>query len=128
MKKKLKGHDPAISVYVDDIGITASRVSLEKMEAFKSEAIVLLEGQSLPPHKVGPKLVIRKFSDSAEHLGVRLGKRKLSLGREAKFRATEVKKLLKATSEPIAKRELLRRYRAHQRYKKNVRDASSQGL
>lgn len=125
MKKALKGHDPALAIYVDDIGVSASRVSIEQMEDFKLKAVTLLEKQSLPPHTEGEKSKIIRFSDNAEHLGTKLGRRRLSLSKEARLRAAVVKRQLKSAGDLEEKKSLLRRYKAHQRHKKNVRDAAN---
>lgn len=52
MKKRFHGHDPRIAIYVDDIGITASRVDKADMEAMFLVAKGILENadhrQKLP--------------------------------------------------------------------------------
>lgn len=46
MTKKLNGHDPRIAVYMDDIGITASRVNPVLLSSFYKDIIKLIENTS----------------------------------------------------------------------------------
>lgn len=124
IKKQLRGHDPRIAIYVDDIGISASRVSIEEMEKIKLKAVYLLEHkdphQALPTHRDGHKSVVRKFEDGVEHLGVRLGRKKLSLGGKTKSRVDKIKAALAKPSSKTVRTGLLKKYKAYQRYRKLV--------
>lgn len=128
MKKALKRRDPRVAIYVDDIGITASRVSMETMEKLKLVAIKLLNtkdhNQPLPAHREGKKAVVKKFSSGAEHLGIRLGRNKLSLGYRTRSRTDKVRNALKAAPTLERKLELLPEHRARQRYKRQVEAAN----
>lgn len=46
MSKKLKGHDPRIAVYMDDIGITASRVDPTMLSLLYKDIVNLIENTS----------------------------------------------------------------------------------
>lgn len=46
MSKKLKGHDPRIAVYMDDIGITASRVDPTMLSSLYKDIVNLIENTS----------------------------------------------------------------------------------
>ena len=46
MTKKLKGHDPRIAVYMDDIGITASRVDSTTLSSLYNDIAELIENTS----------------------------------------------------------------------------------
>jgi len=124
MRKVLKHHDPKVAIYVDDIGISASRVNIEKMEKLKLVAINLLEtkdaNQPLPAHRDGNKALVKSFADGAEHLGIKLGRNRLSIGWKTRSRTDKAKNALKIASTPEAKTRLLRQHRARQRYKKLV--------
>jgi hypothetical protein len=84
--KKLKGHDPRVAVFVDDIGITASRVSLQQMQELRDEIMVLFmefdKNQPLEIHPISKKQKnkIVEHSEGIEHLGLRLYRNRLSVG------------------------------------------------
>ncbi len=46
MSKRLKGHDPKIAVYMDDIGITASRVDPAMLSSLYKDIVNLIENTS----------------------------------------------------------------------------------
>ena len=46
MSKRLKGHDPRIAVYIDDIGITASRVDPAMLSSLYKDIVNLIEDTS----------------------------------------------------------------------------------
>ena len=123
IKQKLNRHDPRIAIYVDDIGITASRVDDALMEDTKKFAINILEendmNQKLPVHRDGKTKII-KFADGAEHLGIKLGRNKLSLGWRSRSRTDKIKNAIKNSRKPEEKSDLVKKYRAHQRYKRQV--------
>ncbi|MCX6716053.1 MAG: hypothetical protein NT077_03485, partial [Candidatus Taylorbacteria bacterium] len=123
IKQKLNGHDPRIAIYVDDIGITASRVDDTLIEDTKQFAIKIMEekdkNQKLPVHRDG-KTVIKKFADGAEHLGIKLGRNKLSLGWRARSHTDKIKNAIKNSQNLEEKSDLMKRYHAHQRYKRQV--------
>lgn len=86
VKKRLKGHDPRVAIYVDDIGITASRVSRDQMEKLRDEIMELFasfdKNQPLeihPPTKTKKNRIL-EHSEGIEHLGLRLYRNRLSLG------------------------------------------------
>ena len=86
VKKNLRGKDPRIAIYVDDIGITASRVSKEEMEKLSFELENLLlnadRSQRLPINK--NKTKISSHEEGIEHLGVRLYRNRLSIDAKTK--------------------------------------------
>jgi len=86
VKKRLKGKDPRIAIYVDDIGITASRVLKEEMEKLSYDAENLLlntdRNQKLPINK--KKTKISSHEEGIEHLGLRLYRNRLSIGAKTK--------------------------------------------
>lgn len=123
IKQKLNGQNPKLAIYVDDIGITASRVEDALIEETKQFTIKILEekdkNQMLPVHRDG-KTRITKFVDGAEHLGIKFGRNKLSLGWKARSRTDRIKNAVKSSQTPEEKSNLMKKYRAHQRYKKQV--------
>jgi len=84
--RRLKGHDPRVAVFVDDIGITASRVSRQQMEELRDEIMKLFlefdENQPLEIHPISKtrKNKIIEHSEGIEHLGLRLYRNRLSVG------------------------------------------------
>jgi hypothetical protein len=121
VQRRLKGHDPRIAIYVDDIGITASRVPKEKMESLAKEVKKLLKtfdrNQPLPIKDEKTKIV--SYMEGMEHLGMHLGRNKLSLGKKSYSKRRSIKTKLRKTSSE--KRDLLKRqYRALTNYKRYV--------
>lgn len=125
VSKVLKKSDPKIAIYVDDIGITASQINEDKMKEVRDIATSIVEGydsnQSLPVHRGGHKSLVVKFSDGAEHLGLKLGRNKLSLGRKSRSKVDKVKEMIRNEGDPVTKKELIKRYSAHMRYKRQVK-------
>jgi hypothetical protein len=122
VKKLLKGHDPKLSIFVDDIGITASNISSEKMEEVSS----ILENILLnfdPNQKLPINLDKKKncyFPDGVEHLGLRLGRKKLSIGGKTKSRLDKTNNALKKVESKKEKFKLLNRKKAYYHYKKQL--------
>lgn len=70
VKKELKGHDPRLSIYVDDVGITASRVDKEQM----NQLYILIQnvfnpevGYSLPLNEKKKK--VKSYKEGMRILG-----------------------------------------------------------
>ncbi len=124
VKKKLKNQDAKIAIYIDDIGITGSRISEQKMEEVKKMSIGLLQNkdsnQPLPAHTEGAKAKIITFKNGAEHLGIKLGRNKLSLGWRARSKTDKVKFALKNAKTEEERTALRRKYKAHHLYKRQV--------
>jgi len=84
--RRLRGHDPRMAIYVDDIGITASRVSKQKMEELRDEIMKLFaEFDKHQPLTIHPPTKPRKnrivtHQNGIEHLGLRLYRNRLELG------------------------------------------------
>lgn len=93
VKKRLKGRDPRIAIYVDDIGVTASRVSKEEMGKLSFEVENLLlnadRNQKLPINK--KKTKISSHEEGIEHLGLRLYRNRLSIGAKTKSKMDRAK-------------------------------------
>lgn len=105
VKKELDGKDPRISVYVDDIGITASRVSNDDMINLYGKIKILLESdehQKLPINEEKTKIVhhdgkvydIRGKqlkSQGFEFLGLQMNRNKLTLGSKTRWKLVDLK-------------------------------------
>src|SRR3989344_1184135 len=120
VKKRLKGKDPRIAIYVDDIGITASRVSKVEMEKLYSEIEQLLltadENQKLPLNN--DKKDIKSHEEGMEHLGLRMYRNRLSIGAKTKSKRDRTKRKI---STQIGEKESLKyKYKSLNRYKKYI--------
>ena len=120
VKKRLKGKDPRIAIYVDDIGITASRVSKVEMEKLYSEIEQLLltadENQKLPLNN--DKKDIKSHEEGMEHLGLRMYRNRLSIGAKTKSKIDRTKRKI---STQIGEKESLKyKYKSLNRYKKYI--------
>lgn len=86
VQKRLKGKDVRIAIYVDDIGITASKISREEMKNLSYEITKLLlnadRNQRLPINEAKTK--ISSHEEGIEHLGLRLYRNRLSIGSKTK--------------------------------------------
>ncbi|HCC84516.1 MAG TPA: hypothetical protein DEP87_02440 [Candidatus Pacebacteria bacterium] len=119
--KRLKNHDPKIVIFVDDIGVSASRVDIKTINCLKESLIGLLESydinQPLPVnHK---KTEIIAFKNGAEHLGMRLGKNKISIGRKTISNKSKLNNSIK-TSDGLGKSLLLKKKAAYYQYLKQI--------
>lgn len=121
VKKRLKYNDPKISIYVDDIGITASKVEGYVLTDLSVEIKEILSNfdtnQSLPisDHKTK----FQKHNTGIEHLGLVYGKNSLMIGRKTKSRQDSIKFKYKI-SEGGEKKVLKNKVKSYVRYKKSV--------
>ena len=122
VKKLLRGHDPRLAIFVDDIGISASDVSREKIEEVsKAIEAILTEfdpNQKLPVSEEKKK--IRLFNENAEHLGLKLGRNKLSMGRKTKSRIDKVSNDIKNAKTESEKNQLLNKKKSYFRYQRQI--------
>ncbi len=124
-KKRLKNHDARVCIFVDDIGISASKVSEARMdivlEGVKDILLSFDKNQPLPiNHR---KTKNKAFSEGVEHLGLHLGRNKLTLGAKTRSRKDRTNVALKAVSTGIEKKRLLLRRKAYFVYKKRIASA-----
>ena len=102
-KKYLKGKDPRIMIYVDDIGITATHVTPAEMEYLYKEIDQLLksdQNQILELHPLGEKSKILSHEQGMRILGVELRRNTLALGGKTKSKIETVKNKLKKNLQP----------------------------
>jgi len=118
IKKRLKGHDPRLMIFVDDIGITASRVTDEKMEELYTEICELLKSGNLPLNEKKKKII--SHEKGMEILGSRLEKRKLSIGGKTRAKKDDIKNKLRKFLSPEERKQEKQRYRSVMIYKKRV--------
>jgi len=118
IKKRLKGYDPRLMIFVDDIGITASRVPDQKMEDLYVEIRELLNGANLVLNDKKKK--ITSHEKGMEILGSRLGRRGLSLGGKTLGKRDVIKNNLKQSLSPEERKLQKLRYRSIMIYKNRV--------
>lgn len=121
IKKRLKGKDPKISIYVDDIGITASGVSKEEMKELSLEIEVLLnsdENQKLPLNSEKTKVI--SHEEGIEILGLRLNRNSLSIGAKTKSKRDKIKNQLSKDLQPSDRATAQRRYKSLTYYKNSI--------
>src|ERR1700733_11778803 len=122
VQKRLKGKDPRVAIYVDDIGVTASRVSKEEMEKLATEIEELLlhtdKNQPLPVN--AKKTKVTSHDEGIEHLGLKLNKNTLSLGKKSWSKRDQMKSYLKKDLSVQEKTSIRTKYRAMSQYKRYV--------
>jgi hypothetical protein len=110
VKKELKGKDPRLAIYVDDIGITASRVSKEEMMRLYPKIKRILESdakQKLPLNAKKTKIIFHdgrtydidgeyKGKWGFEHLGLQMNRSSLSLGTKTRWKLADITHRLKS--------------------------------
>ncbi len=121
-KKKLKGRDPKIAIYVDDIGIDASKITREQMEIVsqKIESILANFDKNQRLLINSDKKKIKLHSKGAEHLGLKLGRNKLAMGRKSRSRKDKVQDLLSNTSSQVDRSDLKIKKIAYYRYQQQI--------
>lgn len=122
----LKNKDIRIAIYVDDIGITASNASKGDMEllANKIEKIFCNydPNQKLP---LNDKKDIKLWSDkNIEHLGLTLGRNKITIGRKTKAKQDRVKDKLNNENILLEERKkLISKKKAYNNYSNYIKSS-----
>lgn len=123
--KRLKNHDPRLAVYVDDIGIMASRVPENAIEDLKLEVIELLQrsdkNQPLPVNNTKTK--ISGYLENQEHLGMRIRGKSLSFGKKTTHRRARLINQLKKEKDQDAKKRLVLRKRSYGVYSRQLKNS-----
>lgn len=128
-QRLLQKHDPKIALFVDDIGITASRVSEDQMKKVaKVIKNILLEydtNQPLPLNQRKKK--IRRFADGAEQLGIKLGRNKMAIGSKARAKRDKIRYELRKPISQVRKTKLIQQRRSYYQYEKQLSVVESKG-
>lgn len=123
-KAVLKNKDPRIAIYVDDIGITASRVTDTELEEVKIKVIDILsnfdKNQALPVNDTKTKK--QNHVTGIEHLGLRYERNKLIVGKKTKSKLDKVLREYEHGTEKT-KKILKGKKKAYFRYKDSVTKA-----
>lgn len=126
-KKLLKNNDVKIAIFVDDIGITASQVKRSALEELTDKIKNVFDNHhanhSLPLNTTKTNIQNSK-TEPVEHLGLRIGKNKISFGKKTLYNQRELNKKIKDTS--LTKKEknkLFTKKKSYCRYKNYVKHA-----
>ncbi len=127
-KNNLKRHDPRLAIFVDDIGISASRISRDNMLTLQKEVEDILvnsdRNQKLP---VNPeKTFIYSYEEGIEHLGLNLGRNKLSFGSKTLSRKAKVNHLLKISTKKSEKIKLRIKRKSYFAYREQINKLNKQ--
>ncbi|MEZ4156763.1 MAG: reverse transcriptase domain-containing protein [Candidatus Paceibacterota bacterium] len=105
IRTELRGKDPRIAIYVDDIGVTASRVSVEQMALLYKKIEKLLQedrNQGLPLNAEKTRIIEhtgKTFDGNGvlitsewgyEHLGAQMKRNSLTIGKKTKAKLIDV--------------------------------------
>ena len=122
VQKRLKNYDPRLAIFVDDIGISASRVPKETMQALAKEIENLLitsdQNQKLPVNPA--KTFIYSYEQGIEHLGLNLGRNKLSFGSKTLSRKAQITNRLKTSTKKSEKRKLRIQRKSYFAYREQI--------
>jgi Reverse transcriptase (RNA-dependent DNA polymerase) len=122
VKKELRTHNPRIAIYVDDIGITASRIDKVRMDEIFLAAKNILE--NFDPHQKLPlnpgKKKILSSTDGMEHLGLKLGRGKVSMGNKTLSKLDRIRRKLKGSLSKSERFHLLSKYHSYGKYKNQI--------
>ena len=102
IKKELSGKDPRIAIYVDDIGVTASRITKEDMIRLYPKIKDILEedhNQKLPINEAKTRIIYHSGETydirggfigkwGFEHLGLQMNRNSLTLGTKTRWKLT----------------------------------------
>jgi len=131
VKKELRGKDPRIAIYVDDIGITASKASVQEMVTLYEKIKVILEEneyQKLPLNNSKTKIVLHSGDTynskgeyegkwAFEHLGGQMNRNHVVPGSKTRWKISEIAfKVKQANGKNKAfnkKQKALKRYKAY---------------
>lgn len=126
VKKRFKGRDARIVIYVDDIGVTAAQLTKKEMLAFSLEAKKLLENhdknQPLPVNDTKTK--ITSHEEGMELLGLRLGRNNLSIGAKTKSKMDHTRNKIKKSENPQDKKDARGYLRSLYYYKRYVESSN----
>lgn len=124
-KRFLKSRDSRIAIFVDDIGITASGVEKKTMNQLYGEIEKILmnhdPNQKLPLNS-DKKQVDSYLDGKIEHLGLKIGRNKVSLGNKTRAKFCDIKrKLKKGGLVDIEREKLISRKKSYKKYEGYVR-------
>jgi hypothetical protein len=122
VQENLKKYDPRMAVFVDDIGITASRVDAKLMESLRDKIRKLFDdfdpNQPLPLNE--KKIKILSYDQGIEHLGLRLNRNSLSLGKKTLSKKNKITQKLKQPLSILERSDLKQKRKSLINYQKQI--------
>ena len=125
IKKMLKGQDPRIMIYVDDIGISATHTTMPEMESIYKEVQKIFfsdHNQKLQLHTLGGKSKIMLHNKNPIILGLELHRNKLRPTNKTRFKILETKAKLKSEIQPREREENRNRLNSLLRYQNYIKN------
>lgn len=124
LERMLDKYDFRISVYVDDIGISASRVDIGKMAQALELSKKIIESGNLRINE--KKTVIpRNFSEGVEYVGLKLGRNEVSLGKSTQSKLDRTIKERQRVNCPKKVKERLKGLKVYKNYISLVNNSKS---
>ena len=130
VKKRLKGHDSRLAIFVDDIGVTASGISKEVIDVLSDEIAILLS-----THDSNQKLLLNNdkkniqttTAGDMEHLGLQLGRNKVGIGRKTAKKRARVSRMISQTGEGSKRKKLIASRKSYKNYDRYIGKINKQG-
>lgn len=122
-KKTLKNNNVRIAIFIDDIGITASKTTKDEMKKLANRIKDIFDNyytnHSLPLNTT--KTNIQDKEDGIEHLGLKIGRKKISIGKKTLHNQSELRKNIKnqATTKK-EKKKLFVQKKSYSKYKNYI--------
>ncbi len=91
VQRRLRGKDPRIAIYVDDIGITSTRTEKSDMLILKQEIKQLVENGARPLLLNDKKCKVVRHEEGMEFVGLGLDRNSVSLGVKTRSRKMRLK-------------------------------------
>jgi hypothetical protein len=117
----LKGHDPRMAIYVDDVGISASRVTETTLEELSAKIKKLFAefdaNQKLP---IEDQKTEKGLFTKVEYLGFNLGRNKISMANKTKAKREDLKRRITESS-GSEKRKLLKKIKGYYCYSHQIK-------
>lgn len=115
--RELKPYDPRIAIFVDDIGITASRVPEQVLSDLEPKVDEILRKESGNRIKLNDKTKVMRYDKSIKHLGIVLTRNKLVLPSDVQAKKDWYGYQYKMTGSSLAKK----RWEGYRSYENTMR-------
>lgn len=120
IKQRLRGRDPKLSIYVDDIAISATKTKKAELLTLSQDIKQLCQNHQRPLILNDKKMKIIRHNEGVEHLGLKLNRRSLSLGKKSFAKKMRLKTRLPELS-GIEKANAKRSLRGISQYERQVK-------
>lgn len=126
-KHLLAGHDARVAVYVDDVGITASDTSKERMEEVSVELEnILLKFDDNQPLPIQPAKAKTYMPGTAQHLGLQLGRNRMGMGTKSQRKYGKIVEALKTTPAGDERKALKKKRKSYLIYRRQIKKVAAQ--